>query len=107
MSSSRQAETGARWRRPATWSLRARLVGTLVMLLAVVCVLLGVFTQAAVYQFQVGQLDHQLTAALGRSRNAFEHPPPDGRHGGGPGCPDAGPPIQGPGTVAAHFGGAG
>ena len=102
MSSSRQADARSRWRRPATWSLRARLVSALVALLAVVCVLLGVFTQAAVYQVQVGQLDNRLTEAARRSQNMRDHPLPP-RGGGQPDCADIGPPVQGPGTVAANF----
>src|SRR5689334_411444 len=108
MSSSRPAEAvRARWYRPATWSLRARLVGTLVALLAVVCVVLGVFTQAVLYHVQVRQLDAGLTDAARRSATAFGRPPgrgPDNGPGGQPDCTDFHPPVQGPGTVAANFG---
>jgi two-component system, OmpR family, sensor kinase len=87
-----------RW--SAGLSLRARLVGALVGLLAVVCVVIGTATTVAVHQFQLDQLDHQLMSA-GTRTNAALHPPGLPERDQNPG-PE--PPLgQGPGTVTAHY----
>src|SRR6266511_4273779 len=98
MSSSPPAETRTVVRRKGfrVWSLRARLLGTLVLLLAVVCAVIGVATEVVVYQVQVRKLDKRLAAAGLRTEDAFGEPregPKDGH--------DRPPPIQGPGTLAA------
>src|SRR5689334_5503328 len=87
-----------RW--SAGLSLRARLVGALVGLLAIVCVVIGTATTVAVHQFQLDQLDQQLMSA-GIRTNAALHPPglPERDQNPGP-VPPAG---QGPGTVTAHY----
>jgi two-component system, OmpR family, sensor kinase len=100
MSSSRPAERPARRPWPAGWSLRAQLLAALVGLLAVVCIAIGTATTVAVYQFQLGQLDNQLTSAGNRSSNALAPTEPDD---GGGGHRPAMPQGQGPGTVSAHF----
>jgi len=84
------------------WSLRARLLATLVALLAVVCLTIGAITEEAVYRFQVGQLDGQLRAADARTQTFGERPPGD------PGAPHGedrrltGAPGQGAGTLVAR-----
>src|SRR6266508_1858145 len=98
MSSSPPAETRTVVRRKGfrVWSLRARLLGTLVLLLAVACAVIGVATEVVVYQVQVRKLDKRLAAAGLRTEDAFGEPregPKDGH--------DRPPPIQGPGTLAA------
>lgn len=80
MSSNRPAD-GARTTRPGirhprTWSLRARLLATQVILLAVVCAVLGVGTELALQRFLVNQLDDQLAEASRRSVALFDFGPP-------------------------------
>jgi two-component system OmpR family sensor kinase len=92
MSSSRLAE---RARHPLTgWSLRARLIAAMVALLAVVCVIIGVASEVAVFNIQLRQLDGNLKAAVNRI------PPTDDPHhaqGNGPGGPLGGGRGEGPG----------
>src|SRR5579859_4205883 len=84
----------------AGWSLRARLLAALVSLLAVVCVIIGVATTIAVHQFQLGQLDGQLTSASGRDNDAFFGP---GQNSPGINHPPTAGLAQAPGTVSLHF----
>jgi two-component system OmpR family sensor kinase len=79
--------------------LRARLLGALVGLLAVVCVIVGVVTEVAVYQFQLRQLDGRLVDAGARTATAFGGE----RHQGGPPPSELPPPIQGPGTLTMRI----
>lgn len=65
-------------------TLRRRLVLGIVALLAAVTVVIGVVSVLALQGFLVTRLDDQLTAATGRSQNAFE-----GRRTGNPGRPPA------------------
>src|SRR5262245_19424826 len=87
-------------RRPR--SLRAKLIAQQLVVVAVVCVLIGLVTEFALHSFLIGQVDNQLGGA---SRRAG--PPPDGRPPGGGGGPGDGPPPdllgagQGSGTLAA------
>jgi two-component system OmpR family sensor kinase len=95
------------WLRPSTWSLRARLLVGQVLLLALVCVGVGVGTELALNQYLVHQLDGQLVDAARRSAMISSYPPPprpDGsrpfpRPGPGPDFLDA--PGQPAGLVAA------
>jgi two-component system OmpR family sensor kinase len=96
MSSSRPSSAAGRWR-PARWSLRTRLLLALVALVAGVCAVIGVATTIAVYQFQVGRLDDQLTAAAGRTRNAGPGPGDDL-----PGSRTPPPLVQSIGTIATR-----
>jgi two-component system OmpR family sensor kinase len=71
------AETGrAQLRSPRTWSLRARLLATLITLLAVVCAAVGVGTELALERFLTHQLDNQLHETARRSAGMFEFGPP-------------------------------
>jgi two-component system OmpR family sensor kinase len=98
MSSSRRADAAPhRASGLAGWSLRTRLLATVVGLVAIVCVLVGVATEIAVYRFQVGQLDNRLQAAVGRSQNAYG-PPPGHRDDESPDFLQA----QGPGTLVMY-----
>jgi two-component system OmpR family sensor kinase len=65
---------------PRTWSLRARLLVTQVILLAVVCAGIGIATEFALQRFLTHQLDQQLIEAGRRSAAifAFGPPPPPG-----------------------------
>ncbi|GAA2667708.1 MULTISPECIES: cell wall metabolism sensor histidine kinase WalK [Actinosynnema] len=65
MSSSRPRDT--RWRTPARWPLRARLIAEQVVLLSLVCVIIGVVTGFALRDFLVQRLDQQLTQTAGRT----------------------------------------
>jgi two-component system, OmpR family, sensor kinase len=68
-----------RLRFPRAWSLQARLLTTVVSLLAVVCVGIGVGTEAALHRFLMGQLDEQVTDTGRRSAAIFDlGPPPPG-----------------------------
>lgn len=79
---------------PRTWSLRVRLLVTLVALLAVVCAVIGVATEVALQRFLMHQLDTQLLDAGRRSAAIHDMPPPipalgpaSGRPPGPPGPP--------------------
>src|SRR5262245_42444364 len=85
-------------RRARRWSLRAKLLGALVGLLAVVCVIVGVVTEVAVYQFQLHQLDGRLKDAGARTQTAF-----GGQHRRPPQGTPVPPPIQGPGTLTTRI----
>jgi two-component system, OmpR family, sensor kinase len=54
--------------RPSRWSLRRRLVLSIVGLLAVASVIIGAVSILALQGFLLGRLDDQLTATTGRSR---------------------------------------
>jgi two-component system OmpR family sensor kinase len=84
--------------------LRARLVGTVIVLLAVVCVMLGGLTEVALSKVLHDRIDAQLFAAAGRS---FRANPGDFDEHGPPG-PDHRPEVempqgQGAGTLAARL----
>jgi len=83
MSSNPQAERPGlltRIRSPRTWSLRARLLVTQVILLAVVCAGIGVATEFALQRFLMHQLDQQVSETGHRSAIIYElgPPPPPG-----------------------------
>src|SRR5690242_16471019 len=67
MSSSPRTEPAARWRRPATWSLRARIVAIIIVLLTV----LGIVVGGTAEIFLRNQLYDQIDARLGQAL----HPP--------------------------------
>ena len=75
MSSNPHAESRTRFWSPRTWSLRVRLLVTLVALLAVVCAAIGIATEAALHRFLMHQLDTQLLEAGRRSAAIFDMPP--------------------------------
>lgn len=80
--------------------LRRRLVYGIVALLALVTVLIGVFSVLALQGFLVGRLDAQLTAASGRSQDAFEGRPGDADDARPPAGEFLALPGQGAGTLA-------
>jgi two-component system OmpR family sensor kinase len=83
---------------PARWSLRARLIAVLVLLLAVVGTAVGVVTELALQRTLVDQVDDQLKAAAARSAGASNRPSPGCGHDG----PDSLlPPGQAAGTLGA------
>ncbi len=88
-----------RLRSPRAWSLRARLLVTLVSLLAVVCVGIGVGTEFALHRFLMGQLDEQVIDAGHRSATIYDLGPPPPPP---PGSPRRTPPFdpgRGPGPA--------
>jgi two-component system OmpR family sensor kinase len=91
MSSSPRADTGrSRFRSPRTWSLRARLLASQIVLLALVCAAIGAGTEFALQRFLTNQLDERLAEAGRRSVGLFEFGPPLPPPGMGPmaGYPD-------------------
>ncbi|AMO62755.1 signal transduction histidine kinase [Mycolicibacterium phlei] len=77
MSSNPPAEGSAtRIRSPRTWSLRARLLATQILLLAMVCAAVGVGTELALQRFLVDQLDDRLAETARRSAGLFDLGPP-------------------------------
>jgi two-component system, OmpR family, sensor kinase len=90
--------------RLAGWSLRARLVATVLGLLALICVIVGVTTEVVTRHLLYAAKDQQLVASSGRGGRIFgEGPahPPDFE-----GCTtdtNLFPPGQAAGTVAAHI----
>ncbi len=90
MSSSRRADrTLKRIRSPRSWSLRARLLATQILLLALVCAGIGVGTEIALQHFLMNQLDDRLAETGRRSVGLFEYgpPPPPPDFPGMPGFP--------------------
>ena len=69
-------------RRPQRLSLRARLLWTFLVPLAVVLFCVGVISTAALRHELVDQVDTQLTAAVARSSSAAGHYDHDGDYGG-------------------------
>jgi two-component system OmpR family sensor kinase len=77
MSSSPHAEAGrSRIRSPRTWSLRARLLASQIVLLALVCAAIGVGTELALQHFLMNQLDDRLAETGRRSASLFDFGPP-------------------------------
>jgi two-component system OmpR family sensor kinase len=92
------ATKGPRWRRPGRWPLRAKLIGSMVTLLALVCLVVGVASEFALSAFLTDQIDGQLNSATGRARDFANRPPDFGdRHN----PLDA--PGQAAGTLNAQF----
>jgi two-component system OmpR family sensor kinase len=75
MSSSPRAD-GPRIRSPRTWSLRARLLASQIVLLALVCVAVGMGTVLALQHFLYNQLDDRLAETGRRSTGLLEFGPP-------------------------------
>jgi two-component system, OmpR family, sensor kinase len=113
MSSKPPAETGRRRRllTPRSWSLRIRLLVTLVALLAMVCVGIGIGTELALHRFLLNQLDEQVANSGHRSVMTFalgppphprlRPPPPPFAVADGPGPMFLGAPGQATRTVGA------
>ncbi|MGZ4653958.1 sensor histidine kinase [Oryzihumus sp.] len=84
------------WMRPATWTLRSKLVASTVALFLTITVATGVITVLALNGFLMGQLDSQLMAQA--------HRVTDGR-GGGEDHPNGPSPRPTPGGLPPGLGG--
>ncbi|MFJ9785713.1 sensor histidine kinase [Amycolatopsis sp. NPDC101161] len=98
------ARTVAPHPRRGRLSLRAKLTGSMVVLLTVVCLIVGVVSELALDVFLTRQIDQQLAAAATRSLVFASNP---GRQGGAPPDDQRGehPLGQNVGTVSATFDG--
>jgi len=71
--------------RVAARSLSVRVAAAMVVLVAVVSIVIGVLTTAAIGSYLTGQLDGKVMAAQGRAMGALKNgswgPPPDAPHG--------------------------
>jgi two-component system OmpR family sensor kinase len=77
MSSSPRADAARRrFRSPRSWSLRARLLASQIVLLALVCAAIGVGTELALQRFLMNQLDDRLGETGRRSVGLFDLGPP-------------------------------
>ncbi|RSN22312.1 two-component sensor histidine kinase [Amycolatopsis sp. WAC 01416] len=86
--------------RPGRLSLRAKLTGSMVLLLTFVCLVIGVAGEVALRSFLTRQIDDQLSAASARAHDFANRPPED----------DLGPdPLEAPGqasgTLSVRFSG--
>jgi two-component system OmpR family sensor kinase len=61
---------------PSRWTLRRRLLVGVLALMAAVSAVIGVVSVVALDHVLMDRLDRQLTAAVERSRTAFDRPPP-------------------------------
>src|SRR3954454_5711656 len=77
MASSPRADAGpSRFRSPRSWSLRARLLASQIVLLALVCAAIGAGTEFALQRFLMNQLDDRVAETARRSTGLFEFGPP-------------------------------
>lgn len=84
------------------WTLRARLVSSMLSLIVLICVGIGVFTTYSLHSFLVGKLDDQLSSAGQRANNDDGDRLGGGRHGypgPGTGQPPAQPNAQSEGSI--------
>lgn len=84
-------------RRLRSWSLRARLIMSQVMLLVVLCAFFGVGTVLALRHFLFGQLDEEVGAAGARGAAIYDVGPPPSP------LPSYLPPVEGPGPFSLSF----
>ncbi|HZE67374.1 MAG TPA: HAMP domain-containing sensor histidine kinase [Sporichthyaceae bacterium] len=80
---------------PGRWSLRARLIGVVVMMLAIVSMVIGVISVFAMHSYLIGQVDEKLSTAYLRTRQVMTDPRNIGGQGFGLG--------QDPGTVIGRI----
>jgi two-component system OmpR family sensor kinase len=93
------AMKGPHWRRPRRWPLRAKLICSMVTLLAAVCLVIGVVSELALSVSLTRQIDGHLGAATSRAVDFAKHHSP--RPGELLNPLDA--PGQGAGTLNALF----
>ncbi len=95
-----------RWRRPAQWTLRTRVLAALVALLAAVSVVIGVVSVLSMNSFLLDRLDDQLALAGGRAQPGPGDDTRSGERGGDggdrPPPPSLSKPGQAEGTLNAH-----
>ncbi|MEH1128123.1 sensor histidine kinase [Micromonospora sp. CPCC 206061] len=95
--------------RRSSWSLRARLIATMVALLAVVSLIIGVVTTLSLRDYLYDQVDTQVVAGANRFADNFKGADPKGGNKpGGPQQPEQRPlltPGQAAGTVVVKLAG--
>jgi two-component system, OmpR family, sensor kinase len=70
----------ARWRSPASWSLRTRLIAIVVALLAVLGLVVGATAEVTLHRVLYSQVDRQLASAATRPPpRDLDHEPEDGQ----------------------------
>jgi two-component system OmpR family sensor kinase len=62
---------GIRWRNPSTWTLRSKLVASMLLLFTVMALVIGAASVLSLDRFLTGQIDDQLRASLGRIPSQF------------------------------------
>jgi two-component system OmpR family sensor kinase len=82
------------------WTLRTRLVASMLGLLAVLCIGIGSVAEVSLQSFLMGRLDDQLSQAGGRFNRAVEGPAPPSNPNRAQGSDLA---RQAPGTIGAHL----
>ena len=91
---------------PRRWTLRARLIGVVVALLAVVCILVGGAVTLSLRGFLYGKLDAQVTAVTSRALGGYDgddRPRTAPGYGSGPQLGFLNAPGLPFGTVGAHI----
>jgi len=74
-----------RWRSPSAWTLRAKLVASVLALFAVISIASGAFTVLALDTYLTRQVDAQLQSSIGRFDHGPGQPPSDDAGRRGPG----------------------
>lgn len=90
------SESAARRRGPSTWTLRTKLVASVLLLFLAVTLLTGALTSLAAREYLTQRVDDDLLAASERFVGAV-----DGSQPSGPGGPESGPP-PGSGNSVLH-----
>jgi two-component system OmpR family sensor kinase len=92
------------WRRPSTWTLRAKLVASMLALFAVITMMSGAATVYALDRYLIGQVDQQLDSYFRRPPASDDGPAGDRGHGrGGPGNEGLQLVIADSGAVLVNF----
>lgn len=86
------------------WSLRTRLVVSLVAVLTVTIIVVDAVAVAGIHRYLVGQLDNQLESATRHSRQAFDQPLPNASNGLTTGPPPDGAILIAPGQSSGTLG---
>ncbi len=79
----RPAETGRRWTQPGSWTLRTKIVATMLVLFTAMTLVIAAASVISLNRFLVGQLDDQLRASIGRFANGPSGGTSDGDDLGG------------------------
>lgn len=91
------------WRRPSDWTLRAKLVASMVALFTIITLLTGAATVYALNRYLIGQVDQQLDSYFQRPQSDNGPPSDRNRGRGGPGNEGLQLVIADSGTVLVSF----